>query len=356
MSTLSTRFYLIAVGSVLPWILPAQQTVSSIFDFKADIRIFTAQALQNIAGEDHEWRKEGMHPLRSEIRRDLFRTLDSGFISKSRAFRNARDVGWDAWASYALLTNGPPSFVLSYDSKTSPYADAVVKSLPGLSPLLAEFYIKADVPRLWEKYGPRFQALNDEFCPYADRALADIIRYCRLEDDYFSRNASRIHVQFAPMQSYFTAFTDKVDNEIYLIFGPQPSKPSPSSFYHEALHHVLTPLTDKLDSIATNRFKDLFALATSDGHIGYSHIDEAFVRTLGCVLAGKLNRDADSTVLAWVTTEYKLGFILCLPIYEQLKGYEATNITFQEYFPRILTNIDVEREKLRWLELTKKAK
>ena len=140
------------------------------------------------------------------------------------------------------------------------------------------------------------------------------------------------------------------------VVNARSSKPSPSSFYHEALHHVLTPLTDRLDSIATNRFKDLFALATSDGHIGYSHIDEAFVRTLGCVLAGKLNHDADSTVLAWVTNEYKLGFILCLPIYEQLKGYEATNMTFQEYFPRILTNIDVEREKLRWLELTKKAK
>jgi hypothetical protein len=228
--------------------------------------------------------------------------------------------------------------------------------MAGLSSLLAEFYLKAHVAALWEKYRPQFQELNDQFRPYAGQALNDITRYCRLDKDYFLRKASRIHVVFAPLQSYFTAFTDNVNGEIYLVFGPQPSNPSPSSFYHEALHHVLSPLTEKLDTSVTNRFRGLYALASSEGHIGYGHIDEAFVRTIGCVLSGKLFHQPDSTVLANVTNEYKLGFILCLPILEQLKAYEASNLTFEQFFPQILSNIDVEREKQRWAEITRNHK
>ena len=356
MSLFSTRIIIISLLCLFPFLLPAQDTSTTLFTFEQDIRVFTAQALQNAAGYDHEWRKEGMHPLRTEIRGELSRALDSSHVARLRAFRNACSGDWSSWASYALLTNGPPDFELSYDPKTTPYGDRTRDDMVGLSPLLAEFYVKAQVPELWHKYGPRFQELNDQFRPYAGRALDDITRYCRLDKDYFSRKASRMHVVFAPLQSYFTAFTDKVGDEIYLVFGPQPSEPSPSSFYHEALHHVLSPLTQKLDTNVTNRFKELYALATSGGHIGYGHIDEAFVRTMGCVLAGKLFHQSDSTVLANVTNEYKLGFILCLAIYEQLKQYEASTVVFAQFFPQIIASIDVEREKQRWQEFTKNAK
>lgn len=259
---------------LLPLLSRAQDTSSTLFSFDQDIRVFTAQACLNAAGYDHEWRKDGMHPLRIEIRNELSHTLDSSFVQKLHAFRKACSGDWSSWASYALLTNGPPDFRLSYDSKTTPYGDKTRDDMSGLSTLLAEFYVKAHVPALWQKYEPRFQDLNDQFRPHARRALDDITRYCRLDKDYFSHKASRMHVVFAPLQSYFTAFTDKVNNEIYLVFGPQPSEPSPSSFYHEALHHVLSPLTGKLDTNITNHFKELYALATSGEHIGYSHIDE----------------------------------------------------------------------------------
>jgi len=353
MTLFSKPIAIIPLLCLFPFRLSAQDTLPALFSFRQDVRVFTAQALQNAAGYDHEWRKDGMHPLRTEIRSELIRTLDSSYVAKLHAFRKACKGDWSSWASYALLTSGPPDFKLSYDPKTTPYGDSTRDEMSGLSSLLAEFYVKAHVPALWQKYEPRFQDLNDQFRPHARRALDDIMRYCRLDKDYFSHKASRMHVVFAPLQSYFTAFTDKVNDEIYLVFGPQPSEPSPSSFYHEALHHVISPLTEKLDTNITNRFKELYTLATSGEHIGYSHIDEAFVRTIGCVLAGKLFHEPDSTVLANVTNEYKLGFILCLSIYEQLKEYEATNITFEQFFPRILASIDVEREKQRWMELTK---
>ena len=341
---------------LMPIQSPGQDTSGTIFSFDQDIRVFTAQACQNAAGYDHEWRKEGMHPLRTAIRSEMRRSLDSSFVKQLRAFREACRGDWSSWASYALLTDGPPDFGLSYDPKTTPYGDRTRDDMPGLSAVLADFYVKAHVPELWRKYRPQFQELSDRFRPHAQRALDDITQYCRLDKDYFSRRASRIHVVFAPMQSYFTAFTEKVGDEIYLIFGPQVSDPSPSSFYHEALHHVISPLTEKLDSTVTSRFSQLFALATSEGHIGYGHIDEAFVRTLDCVISGRRLGWSDSTIAANVTHEYKFGFILCLAIYEQMKDYEASQMTFPQFFPRMIARIDTEREKQRWREVTQNAK
>jgi hypothetical protein len=348
------RFATIAWFALCPFRVFAQDPSSTIFSYEADIRFFTAQALQNVAGYDHEWQKEGMHPLRIEIRKELSMKLDSSYVAKLHKYGDSCKGDWSSWASYALLTNGPPEFKLSYDPKTSPYGDRTRDDMAGFTPVLAEFYQRAEVAALWQKYGPRLQSFNEQFRPYAGQALEDITRYCRLEKGYFLRKASHIHVFFAPLQSYFTAFTDQVNNEIYLVFGPQPSEPSPASFYHEALHHVLTPLTERLDTSVTNRFGELYVLANSQGHIGYSHIDEAFVRTIGIVLAGKLSHEPDSTVLAQVTNEYKLGFILSLSIYEQLREYETSTMTFAQFFPHILAGIDVQSEKQRWAEITKR--
>ncbi len=356
MLRLSTGAIFLAFVALLPRLSPAQDSLSSFFSFDQDIRVFTAQACENAAGYDHEWRKAGMHPLRTEIRAELFGKLDSSYISKLRAYDATCKGDWSSWASYALLTNGPPDFELSYDPATTPYGDKTRADMPGLSSVLAEFYERAHIPALWQKYGPRLQAQSDRFRPYAREALDDITQYCRLDTNYFSSRALRMHVVFAPLLSYFTAFNDKVGEEIYLVFGPQVSEPSPSSFYHEVLHEVISPLTQRLDTNMTDRFRELYALATSGANIGYSHIDEAFVRTLDCVIGGRRKGLPDSTIAANVTNEYKLGFILCLAIYEQLKEYEASSKTLAEFFPRIVANIKVEREKERWRLLTDSSK
>ena len=327
----------------------AQNQSVPLFDFKQSISVFTAHALMNAAGFDGEWRKAGMHPLRIEVRKDLLTCLDSAYGAELHSFYTAHSGGnWSNWASYVLLTKGPPSFDLDYDPATTADGKSTELDMSGLSQVLSGFYVKADIPKLWQKYQRRFQELNDAFRPHAQKALDDIVTYCRLDKDYFSHRASRIHVVFSPLMSYFTAQNDNVNGELYLILGPQVSEPSAADFYHEALHQVLTPLTSRLDSSATSRLADLFVLAKSNGHIGYSHIDEAFVRTMGCVLAGRLFHQPDSTVLANVANEYKLGFILCPAIYEQLKQYEASHMTFAQYFPNFIASIDVEREKARW--------
>jgi hypothetical protein len=292
------------------------------------------------------------------VRKDLEGRLDSVFEKSIRDFNFSHYRGsWTGYGPYALITSGPPDFQVSFDSATSDEdCKNIQKAYVGFSPLLAEFYKKANVAELWIKYRPLIQAQNDLRKPFAQRALDDIISYCRLKKDFFSKNTNRIHFQFAPLLSYFTAETDKVNGDIYIIAGPQEGKPDESEFYHEALHHVINPLVDALDSNTTNSFADLFKLADSTSQVGYGQFYEGFVRTLDKVISGKRFAESDSMVAANVTREYKLGFILSLSIYAQLKQYETSRTTFAEYFSQIVANIDVVRERQRWLEMMKNSK
>ena len=68
-----------------------------------------------------------------------------------------------------------------------------------------------------------------------------------------------MHVQFSPLMSYFTAQTARVNGELWYILGPQEGEPSASSFYHEILHYVVDPLTEKQEAALT-RLEELFML------------------------------------------------------------------------------------------------
>jgi hypothetical protein len=326
------------------------------FDFTSDVRLFTAYAFMNAAGNDAEWRPAGMHPLRIAVRKELGGRLDSTFLKRIRDFHFSHGGSWSVYGFFALITSGPPDFQVSFDSSTSDEdCKNIEKAYAGLSDLLAEFYKKANIAQLWEKYQPLIQAENDRFKPFAPSALDDIESYCRLKKGFFAETSSRIHFQFCPLMLYFTGQTIKVNGEIWIIAGPQEGEPDESSFYHEALHHVISPLTATIDSTTAKRFADLFELAKSTTHLGYSYFDESFVRTLDYVIGGKRHGRPDSAIAAGLTHEYKFGFPLCLAILEQLKHYEASSMTFAEYFPIIIANIDVDREKRRWLELNNKS-
>jgi hypothetical protein len=326
-----------------------QSQTSSIYSFEPDLKIFTLHAFMNAAGLNAEWRKKGMHPLRIKIREELKNTLDSNFVKKVKDYRKKTDnYSWTGWARYGLVTKGPPNFDLTYDSHSTDIED-IESQFPNLSPLLAEFYQKASIQKLWESYLPKLDSINAEFKPYAEKALNDIVNYCRLDESYFKKNTSKIHVQFSPLMLYYTAQKVVVNGELWLIFGPQESEPSAASYYHEALHEVVDPITEKNEKSLT-RLNELFEL-TKDMESSYEIVNESFVRTLSKVLAGKLFGESNKQIHKNILAEYKLGFMLCPVIYEALSEYENSNISFSEFYSKVIESIDITKEKKRWEQL-----
>lgn len=225
-------------------------------DLYARLRFFTAYAMMNAAGGADEWRRAGMHPIRRELRSDLAGRLDTTFQREIKSFNQSHGRILEMY-ELALLTAGQPDFRLSYDPKTTGTIGQLVQSDSGFLELLGEFYGKADVAELWMKYGPLIQAENDKYRPFADMAIADVDSYCRLDSNYFSRSARRIHFQFMPLLPYFASLTARVNGEVYMIVGPQEDKPDKTIFYYYLLRRVAGPLV-RSDSSDARRLSGLY--------------------------------------------------------------------------------------------------
>jgi hypothetical protein len=329
----------------------AQNPDDNFFDFNTDVRLFTAYAFMNAAGNDAEWRKAGMHPIRIAVREELKGRLDSVSQKKIEDFNSSHGGSWTIYGGYALITNGPPDFHVSYDPQTTPYGKDNEESSKNLAELLAQFYSQANIAQLWQKYQPIIQSENDRFKPFAQSALNDIESYCRLKRGFFAQKSKRIHFQFSPLMLYFTAWTMNVNGELWIVAGPQEGQPDASTFYHEALHSVLGPLRERY-SHQIDSLNELLPVAKSKASVGYESwpelVEECFVRTVDKILQAHLFASDSAKVHQMVEAEYKLGFILCFSIYESLLGYERQKLPLKEYYPAILKDVDVAKEKKRW--------
>ena len=325
------------------------QGTDSLFGFSADVRIFTAYAMMN-AASNGEWRRGGMNPMRSELRADLAGRIDSSFLEKLKNFHESHGRLLETY-EVALLTSGPPDFILSYNPKTTGEIEEDVRSDSGLPELLAEFYKKADIADLWVKYRPLIQAENDKYKPFAKPAMEDVDSYCRLDSDYFSNNSRHINFEFMPMLPYYASLTARVNGEIYLIVGPQEDKPDRSIFYYYLLRYVTMPLV-RADTADVSRIAGLYDSVKST--IGMRHgnwstlVAECFAEAMDIRMEKDLYSLDSAAVDSSLMTEYKFGFILCPTIYNSLVKYEESSQAFSDYFPTIMKSINLNEESKRW--------
>lgn len=347
----------LAVVLVLSVSVPAMAQVAgqhgnNLFDFTTDVRVFTAYAMMNAAGGSGEWRRAGMHPIRSELRADLAGKLGPAFQRKLRNFNQSHGRILETY-EFVLLTDGPPDFHINYNPKTTGSIAQTVRSDSGLPELLSEFYRKAGIARLWKKYRPLIQAENDKYKPYADTAVTDVESYCLLDSNYFSKSSRRIHFQFMPLLPYFVSLTARVNGDLYMIVGPQEDKPDRTIFYYYLLARVAGPLV-RSDSADVNRLSGLYDSVKSKIDMKHGNwntlVTECFAEAIDIRMEEALYGLDSSAVWASLSREYSFGFILCPAIYERLAGYELSGKTFSQYFPTILESINLHDEKERWDE------
>ena len=119
-----------------------------------DVRVFTVMAALNAAGFDYETPGKTMSELRQEIRQELQQT-DPGLLERLQAFYQEHRQGSHgidnqvSYVSLALLLSAPPEFKLIFEDKNIP-ADA--RRLLGFESLVQEFYQKAGIQSMWERY------------------------------------------------------------------------------------------------------------------------------------------------------------------------------------------------------------
>ena len=114
---------------------------------------------------------------------------------------------------------------------------------------------------------------------------------------------------------------------------------------------MINPITKEHISIL-NKYEELLTISKEKNSLGYedweSIVNESFVRTIDVTLQRKLFDLNEENTNDLIMNEYKLGFILCPFIYENLPDYENSSESLDEYFPKLISKLNIENEISRW--------
>lgn len=323
---------------------------TGLFDFSPDVRLFTSYAMMNAAGRAGEWRNAAMDSVRSHVRTYLAGRLDTTFQRELKEFNVKQGRILETY-ELALLTSGPPDFLLKYNPRNTNIAGENFSADTALSRLLAEFYRKANIDELWGTYHPILAAEDDRYRPFSDSAMKDVESYCSLDSDYFSSNSRKIHFEIQPLLPYFTSLTARVNGELYITSGPQMESADRSVFYYYLLNRVTMPLV-RSDTADVERLAGLFDSVKARIDLRRGRWDilvaQSFAEAIDIRLERTLYGIDSAGVQQALSTEYKFGFILCPAVYENLDEYEKSGMKFSDYFRIIMSRIDYGVESERW--------
>ncbi|MBN1415755.1 MAG: hypothetical protein JW973_11695 [Bacteroidales bacterium] len=329
------------------------QNNKQIYCFEPDIRIFTAYAFLNAGGFDHDWLK--MDTVRVETRIFIDSILHDDFKQKITDYIKRTKLSWYECGAYVLNLDKAPTFNWICDTCNPDLKNDFI----GLDTLYRQFYKKANIQILWNKYKKEIDSINYSYQPYAQRAIDDIISFTRIVKDYYLEYSSNIHFMVCPLMSHFTAFNHRVNNTLYLVQGPSQGQPGPGAFYHEALHPPIGSIIDKHKDLLINLGK-LNDCAQEKLKGNYpdiiSLLNESFVRTIDKYLVGQYYQYDSAKTFKMIADEYKLGFIFCLYIYENIPEYLNSGKSLEEYYPILMSNLDIKKEINRWRNCPKDDK
>ena len=343
------------IPSQLPLFAQGIDTSGGI-NYKADPRVYTAIALWNAEGNNHEYRKSGMHPMRIEARALLNRTITPELRDRIEQLKKTDLNHYYKLGEFSLQTTGPPDFAKlnsSADDKTD-WINSINKRAASI---LAELYNNCGIKELWEKQVSEIQKENNKFSLYARQTLENIISYCRLNHNYFKDNICSINFQFVPLLSYYTAFIIRTGNSLWVIVGPKESDTDRTALYHELLHEVVNPISATLvDMLAP--LKDLYLTTNHKTKTVYTswrdYINECFVRTLTVLIMKKYMPQNTYDAERAITNEYSLGFLFCPYLYREFQKQENSSLPIKTVFAEVIKALDVPGIKGDWEEKPQK--
>lgn len=333
-------------------------TESVFFNYKPDIRIFTVLAFANAAGYDPFF-PDSISNERKEIRLYLDSILSADFKHKIKAvFKQEKRHRFIIPQIYfALNLSYPPNIKLLHDSLKAKLEAKPIKNTEQYLKLLNEFYIKADMPKLWAKYSAKLEHNNRKFAPYANKAISNITDYCRIDSNFYSKNFVRFNFYEEQLANKGWGSIFNSNDTIFYFMNYQAN--GNSAFYHESLHLLINPITDRNFSLLKKYEKIVKVGFERRCKFGaYIHLSDLFsesmVATVDLRLREKYDNYSPAKSIAGLDKEYEKGLVLVYYFYEKLKEYEKSVLSLEEYYPSIISGINIEAEKEKWKKFNDK--
>jgi hypothetical protein len=207
-------------------------------EFENDIRLFTLYAFMNYTGYSDGSSSSGFSEVRTKVMEDLgkmnLKLSDNQYYTKKEVqfsyYRNAlRDMG-----------SVPYFNIIGHKGN-------ILESILDLPSRLKEFYLKADIESLYNKYRPYYNAELNKIEDKSLTAMVIINNYLKIDNE----DIPNIDIEINLLDSYgrnaVFALVDKYKGNAVITLGPS-KEPDVQSVIHEYLHCIINPIVNNLQS------------------------------------------------------------------------------------------------------------
>lgn len=327
---------------------------SNFLNYKPDIRIFTVLAFANAAGYE-PFVPDSIPIERKEIRLYLDSILTTDFKEKiKRVHKQEKSHRCILQQIYlALNLSYPPNFKLLPDSlKANPEAEPL-KNKEQYIQLLNEFYVNADIPKLWHKYSKRLEKNNLKFANDANDAFKNITSFCRVDSNFYSNQFRQFNFYEELLANMGWGSIFNSNDTIFLFMNYYAWAKGASAFYHESLHLLVNPITDEYSKLLKTKEKiakiGLDKRLKLGTYISLNDLfSESMVTTIDYTLREKFNNYSKEEIQLCLEKEYQKGLFLVPYFYEKLKEYDNSGLSLKEFYPQIISGIDYDLEFKKW--------
>jgi tetratricopeptide (TPR) repeat protein len=313
----------------------------------SDKALFTVLAAINAAGHDAGLDSPSAHPMRKAIRDEVAARKPKVLADIKELFHKHRqeDAQWELrlYASYALLTDGPPKFNWRLPKHQIPPDVLAIEDLGGM---LRKFYEQAGIEELWDKSQPALEEAIARYSEPSRQAVTEASAYLRapLGGTFMGR---RFHVVVdllgAPNQILSLAFLDD-----YYLVTTASADPHYNDIRRQYMRYLVDPLFTRWGAqVDERRAVGDYALAAP--HLPDHYKQDFLLLATTCLIRAVESRMApEAKRAAMVDQAMKEGFILTAHFAEQLPAYEKQEQAMSEFFPELIKSIDFAREEKRF--------
>lgn len=227
--------------SLLPAVSNEQEVVVSLemqekiealnkkIDYVYDERVFTLYAFMNLTGFDAESSQDGYSEVRELVRADLEAMDIELYDNDYYTTRNVDD------SDYGVINVGLPPYFNYLDNYR-------MSGIEDLNIRLKEFYEKADIHILYEKYRPYYEEELEKYKTLIQEPIIEVLEYIQVENTF-----DNIYIQVNLLNSHWTGSGLGGKDEVLgfgITTGPSKS-PNIHNILHEFMHGIVNPITDK---------------------------------------------------------------------------------------------------------------
>ncbi len=282
-----------------------------------DIRMFTYLAFINYTGYDDN----NGYPI--EGPRKMLRDELNAMNLKISSPNYYKDSPGQLKTVVASLGDAPNFNFVSNSTISQKRLD-----LPGK---LAEFYVAADIPKLYEKYRPYHEELIAKYKKAVPGYLVPSIAYFKIGD----LAPKELVYQPMPLYRASSGFSLEAHENLYYNLpaiytgaGKVTGEVHASNIVHEYYHIITRPITDKYASeinAISSYYKPNSQAVVTDGYQGWHEIvDESFARAIACYYYEGFGR-------AVAVKDTDKGFVMTTYIYARIPEFANYKGTFEEF-------------------------